>query len=117
MSLRCSNSAILLKLLHTKFAERQWHLRDDHVALQYRHYKACLDIFKLQPSIESRDFSDLVGFVAQVRNFPHDEDAPQHGRVAQGVCTRTVQFLSSRRQRGCAGARPLGAQPCAAQQA
>lgn len=34
--------------------------------LQYRHYKACLEIFKLSPSKESREFSDLVGFVAQV---------------------------------------------------
>ena len=37
--------------------------------LQYRHYKACLDIFNLHPSKDSREFADLIGFVAQVR--PH----------------------------------------------
>ena len=35
--------------------------------LQYRHYKACLDIFNLHPSKDSREFADLIGFVAQVR--------------------------------------------------
>lgn len=37
--------------------------------LQYRHYKACLDIFKLRPSKESREFADLVGFMAQVSRW------------------------------------------------
>ena len=32
---------------------------------QFRHYHACLDIFKMKPSKESREFSELVGFIAQ----------------------------------------------------
>ena len=37
---------------------------------QYRHYKACLDIFSLKPSEESHEFADLVSFVAQVSMRP-----------------------------------------------
>lgn len=32
---------------------------------QYRHYKACLNLFQLNPSKESREFADLVKFLAQ----------------------------------------------------
>jgi hypothetical protein len=35
---------------------------------QYRHYQAMLDIFKLQPSKESREFGELATFLAQVRS-------------------------------------------------
>lgn len=38
----------------------------DDFALQWRHYKACLDIFNLKPSKDSKEFADLVTFVAQV---------------------------------------------------
>lgn len=34
---------------------------------QLRHYHACLDIFKMKPSKESREFSELVGFISQAR--------------------------------------------------
>ena len=34
--------------------------------MQYQHYKACLDIFNLKPSQDSREFAELVSFVAQV---------------------------------------------------
>ncbi|KAL0039901.1 hypothetical protein WJX77_011228 [Trebouxia sp. C0004] len=38
----------------------------DDFALQWRHYKACLDIFNLKPSKDSKEFADLVTFIAQV---------------------------------------------------
>eukprot|EP00798_Chlamydomonas_sp_ICE-L_P018496 gene18496-24994_t len=38
----------------------------DEFLLQYRHYQALLDIFRLKPSKESKEFGDLVAFVAQV---------------------------------------------------
>ena len=34
---------------------------------QYRHYLALLDLFKLKPSKESKEFGDLAMFMAQVR--------------------------------------------------
>lgn len=34
--------------------------------LQYRHYKACLEIFKLKPTGDSKEFAELVSFIAQV---------------------------------------------------
>ncbi|PNH07174.1 Protein transport protein Sec31A [Tetrabaena socialis] len=37
----------------------------DEFMLQYRHYQALLEIFKLRPSKESREFGDLVLFMAQ----------------------------------------------------
>jgi hypothetical protein len=37
-----------------------------HVHVQYKHYKACLELFKLKPSNDSREFIDLISFVAQV---------------------------------------------------
>ncbi|EFJ52836.1 hypothetical protein VOLCADRAFT_55520, partial [Volvox carteri f. nagariensis] len=43
----------------------------DEFMLQYRHYQALLDIFKLRPSKESKEFGDLVMFMAQVsRAYP-----------------------------------------------
>ncbi|KAG5456337.1 MAG: hypothetical protein BJ554DRAFT_3952, partial [Olpidium bornovanus] len=33
---------------------------------QYRHYQSSLDIFKLKPDEEAKDFADLVTFIAQV---------------------------------------------------
>ena len=38
----------------------------DDFALQWRHFKACLDIFNLKPSKDSKEFADLVAFIAQV---------------------------------------------------
>ena len=35
---------------------------------QYRHYLALLDLFKLKPSKESKEFGDLAMFMAQVRD-------------------------------------------------
>jgi hypothetical protein len=35
--------------------------------VQLRHYRACLDIFNMKPSKESREFAELVGFIAQAR--------------------------------------------------
>jgi hypothetical protein len=36
------------------------------IHLQYRHYQALLDIFKLQPTKESKELAELAMFVAQV---------------------------------------------------
>lgn len=33
--------------------------------VQFRHYKASLEIFTLKPSKESREFAELVHFIAQ----------------------------------------------------
>jgi hypothetical protein len=41
--------------------------RDACVGVQLRHYRACLDIFNMKPSKESREFAELVGFIAQAR--------------------------------------------------
>lgn len=38
----------------------------DEFRQQYRHYKASLEIFKLKPTGDSREFGDLVGFISQV---------------------------------------------------
>lgn len=38
----------------------------DEFGLQWRHYKACLDLFLLKPSQESAEFAELVTFIAQV---------------------------------------------------
>jgi NUC130/3NT domain len=35
--------------------------------LQYRHYKALLQVFSLTPSKEAKEFGDLVSFISQVR--------------------------------------------------
>ncbi len=40
---------------------------DACVGVQLRHYRACLDIFNMKPSKESREFAELVGFIAQAR--------------------------------------------------
>ena len=40
---------------------------DKYVGVQLRHYRACLDIFNMKPSKESREFAELVGFIAQAR--------------------------------------------------
>lgn len=37
---------------------------------QYRHYRASLEIFNLKPSKESREFAELVHFIAQVCQSP-----------------------------------------------
>ncbi|GIM11976.1 hypothetical protein Vretimale_15407, partial [Volvox reticuliferus] len=43
----------------------------DEFMLQYRHYQALLEIFKMRPSKESKEFGDLVMFMAQVsRAYP-----------------------------------------------
>lgn len=50
---------------------------------QYRHYQACLNIFRLKPSEESREFAELITFVAQVsawQRVPHAGTPP----TAQG---------------------------------
>ena len=38
----------------------------DEFQLQWRHYKACLQLFLLRPAQEGGEFGDLVGFIAQV---------------------------------------------------
>jgi protein SDA1 len=38
----------------------------DEFQLQFRHYKACLQLFLLRPAQEGGEFGDLVGFIAQV---------------------------------------------------
>ncbi|KAL4422877.1 hypothetical protein ABPG75_009074 [Micractinium tetrahymenae] len=38
----------------------------DEFQLQWRHYKACLQLFLLKPSQEGSEFGDLVNFIAQV---------------------------------------------------
>jgi hypothetical protein len=52
--------------------------------MQYQHYKACLDIFNLKPSQESREFAELVSFVAQVSwQAPHP--APKTAAAAAAM--------------------------------
>lgn len=72
----------------------------DEFLLQYRHYQALLEIFKLKPSKDSREFGEVVMFMAQVgETAPHltapcrlasdgHEDAAgavAHGRGLGGV--------------------------------
>eukprot|EP00899_Mesostigma_viride_P012492 jgi/Mesvir1/21243/Mv06673-RA.1 len=38
----------------------------DEFMMQFRHYRACLSIFLLKPTSESKEFGDLVMFLAQV---------------------------------------------------
>ncbi|KAF5825611.1 hypothetical protein DUNSADRAFT_8135 [Dunaliella salina] len=38
----------------------------DEFQLQLQHYEALLDVFKLKPSRESKEFGDLAMFLAQV---------------------------------------------------
>ncbi|KAL4448816.1 hypothetical protein ABPG77_007533 [Micractinium sp. CCAP 211/92] len=38
----------------------------DEFQLQWRHYKACLQLFLLKPSQDGSEFGDLVNFIAQV---------------------------------------------------
>jgi protein SDA1 len=33
---------------------------------QYRHYQACLQLFQLKPSQDSKEFADCITFIAQV---------------------------------------------------
>ncbi len=60
------------QLIHARFCHLQGHIKKDkdgykdEFMLQWRHYKACLDIFNLKPSNESKQFSDLVMFIAHV---------------------------------------------------
>jgi hypothetical protein len=35
-------------------------------ALQYRHYEACLQIFQLNPTQDSKEFAEFITFIAQV---------------------------------------------------
>ncbi|EIE25800.1 SDA1-domain-containing protein [Coccomyxa subellipsoidea C-169] len=59
----------------------------DEFKLQFRHYKASLDIFNLKPSKESREFADLVHFVAQVSQcYPKD---------TQGFTAEIIQLLET----------------------
>jgi hypothetical protein len=37
------------------------------VCVQYRHYQACLQLFQLKPSQDSKEFADCITFIAQVR--------------------------------------------------
>lgn len=39
----------------------------DEFQLQWRHYKACLQLFLLKPSQDGSEFGDLVNFIAQAR--------------------------------------------------
>lgn len=60
------------QLMHAWRCRLQGHIKKDkdgykdEFMLQWRHYKACLDIFNLKPSNESKQFSDLVMFIAHV---------------------------------------------------
>ena len=40
----------------------------DEFQLQWRHYKACLQLFLLKPTQDGSEFGDLVNFIAQVRD-------------------------------------------------
>ena len=56
------------------------------VTMQYRHFLALLDLFKLKPSKESKEFGDLAMFMAQVSRLavgtsPH----PPHPAVNQAA--------------------------------
>jgi hypothetical protein len=36
------------------------------LSLQYRHYQACLQIFQLNPTQDSKEFAEFITFIAQV---------------------------------------------------
>ena len=38
----------------------------DEFQLQWRHYKACLDLFLLKPDQSGSEFGELANFIAQV---------------------------------------------------
>ena len=40
----------------------------DEFQLQWRHYKACLQLFLLKPTQDGSEFGDLVNFIAQVQD-------------------------------------------------
>lgn len=54
----------------------EWLATSGLLDLQYRHYKASLEIFKLKPTGDSHEFGNLVGFVSQVRVAPAAERPP-----------------------------------------
>ncbi|CAL8470003.1 g9545 [Coccomyxa elongata] len=59
----------------------------DEFKLQFRHYKASLEIFNLKPSKESREFAELVHFIAQVSQcYPKD---------TQGFTAEVIQLLDT----------------------
>ena len=61
---------------------------DDCVGVQLRHYRACLDIFNMKPSKESREFAELVGFIAQARAL----EVWAHSLYAQDRRGRLLNF-------------------------
>ena len=68
----CFCATSLLLVVNVRYACQGCIKRDpeghaDDFALQWRHYKACLDIFNLKPSKDSKEFADLVTFIAQVQ--------------------------------------------------
>eukprot|EP00873_Tetraselmis_striata_P004551 jgi/Tetstr1/424815/TSEL_015318.t1 len=84
---------------------------EDEFLLQYRHYKACLDLFALNPSKDAREFADLVTFVAQVCGCFPEHTAEFHNEVSKlleeqyavlepALCRSLVQALILLRNRG-----------------
>eukprot|EP00873_Tetraselmis_striata_P000969 jgi/Tetstr1/421233/TSEL_012237.t1 len=81
---------------------------EDEFLLQYRHYKACLDLFALNPSKDAREFADLVTFVCGC--FPehtaefHNEVSKlleeQYAVLEPALCRSLVQALILLRNRG-----------------
>ena len=86
--------------------------------LQYKHYEATRDIFLLQPSKNSKEFADLIMFVAQVSHcYPKEckefrrelmELLEKHATVLDAMLRRSlVQALILVRNRGLLEAQEL----------
>ena len=71
----------------------------DEFQLQWRHYKACLQLFLLKPSQEGGEFADLVSFIAQVTR-----GGGSPGWLCAGFRQQFLCFEVARAAAGCAGA-------------
>ena len=49
--------------------------------MQWHHYRACMDIFTLKPSNDSREFADLLGFLAQVSRASYSLGGSLYGTL------------------------------------
>lgn len=71
----------------------------DEFGLQWRHYKACLQLFLLKPSQDSHEFAELVTFIAHVSAAPSVGGA---GRGTPGAEARRAAAALPAAVEGCA---------------
>ncbi len=62
----------------------------DEFGLQWRHYKACLQLFLLKPSQDSQEFAELVTFIAQVQHQEGDGSRAGSSRAATAAAAGPV---------------------------